>query len=392
MATPREGLAVRRKALGYSQERLAEILGVTVGTVGRWERGESAPEAWRQPRLAKVLGLSTVEELIDLLHPRDEVPAAESCDVDRLERALANPSEVDLVTVAQLRERVSLLSVRYDGERSTGLLAEAGQALGQTRLLREHARQYRVRRDLLAAEAEASTLMGQFVWDASQRRDHDTAREHFTTAAEAARGINDPVLEAVALLRTSYVELYGTEDPAEGLVLTERAAEVARGHSEVLTGLADLHAAEGHAMLGERLACERSLERAQDHFGRISDDEPVVEMFSETQYGRLAGSCYLRLHDATRAQSTLERVASQAPSRSKSRTIVLANLSLAHLQLQDLENAAAALHVAIDCVEATWGGGGLKVIFGAAQQLRPWRKEPVVDQVYDRLFTMMAAS
>jgi len=50
------------------------------------------------------------------------------------------------------------------------------------------------------------------------------------------------------------------------------------------------------------------------------------------------------------------------------------------------------LHAAIDCVEATWGGGGLKVIFGAARELRPWRKEPVVDQVYDRLLTMMAAS
>lgn len=228
MATPREGLAARRKAMGYSQERLAEILGVTPGTVGRWERGGSGPEAWRQPRLAKVLDVS-VQQLIDLLCPRSDTPAVEKVDADRLERALANPSKVDLVTVAELRQRVSLLSGRYDAERSTGLLAEAGQALGQTRLLREHAREYRVKRDLLAAEAEASTVMGQFVWDASQRRDHDAAKVHFTTAAEAARKINDPVLEAVALLRTSYVELYGTEDPAEGLVLTERAADVARG-------------------------------------------------------------------------------------------------------------------------------------------------------------------
>ncbi|MFC3898469.1 helix-turn-helix transcriptional regulator [Lentzea rhizosphaerae] len=389
MATPRLGLAARRKAMGYSQERLAELLGVTPGTIGRWEQGKSTPEAWLQPRVAKVLGLS-VQELIDVL--RLGTPAVERADADRLERALANPSKVDLVTVAELRQRVSLLSVRYDAERSTGLLAEAGQALGQTRLLREHARDYRVKRDLLVAEAEASTVMGQFVWDASQRRDHDTAKEHFTAAAEAARRVNDPVLEAVALLRTSYVELYGTENPAEGLVLTERAADVAMGHSDVLTGLAELHSAEAHAMVGERVACERSLGRAQDHFGRISGDEPVVEMFSETQYDRLAGSCYLRLHDATTAQATLERVASRASSRSKSRSIVLANLSLAHIQQRELDNAAAVLHAAIDCVEETWGGGGLKVIFGAARELGPWRKEPVVDQVYDRLFTMMAAS
>ncbi|MGW6928443.1 helix-turn-helix domain-containing protein [Lentzea sp. NPDC054927] len=391
MAKPRKGLAARRKAMGYSQESLAELMRVTPGTVGRWEQGKSAPEAWLQPRLAKVLVVS-VQELIDILNPHAESPAPGPDDADRLERALANPSKVDLVTVAELRQRVALLSVLYDGERSTGLLAEAGQALGQTRLLRDHAREYRVKRDLLAAEAEASTLMGQFVWDASQRRDHDAAKKHFTTAAEAARKINDPVLKAVALLRTSYVELYGTEDPVEGLVLTERAADVARGHSDVLTGLAELHAAEAQAMVGERDACERSLDRAQDHFGRISADEPVVEMFSETQYDRLAGSCYLRLNDASRAQSTLERIASQAPSRSKSRSIVLANLSLAHIQQRELDHAAAALHIAIDCVESTWGNGGLKVIFGVARKLRPWRKEPVVGQVYDRLFTMMAAS
>lgn len=387
MAKPRKGLAAHRKAMGFSQEGLAELLGITPGTVGRWEQGASTPEVWLQPRLRKVLGLS-VQELVDLLNPRAEV----SADADRLERALATPSKVDLVTVAELRQRIAQLSIRYDGERSAGLLAEAGQALGQTRLLRAHAAEYRVKRDLLAAEAEASILMGQFVWDASQRRDHDAAKEHFTTATEAARKINDPVLEAVALLRTSYVELYGTEDPAHGLVLTERAADVARGHSDVLTGLAELHAAEARAMVGERSACERSLERAQDHFARISDEEPVAEMYSETQYDRLAGSCYLRLRDALRAQTTLERVASQSPSRSKSRSIILANLSLAHIQQRELDHAAAALHVAIDCVETTWGGGGLKVIFGVAQELRPWRKEPVVDQVYDRLFTMMAAS
>ncbi|GHH32107.1 helix-turn-helix domain-containing protein [Lentzea cavernae] len=391
MAKPRKGLAARRMAMGYSQESFAELLGVTPGTVGRWEQGRSKPEVWLQPRLRKALTLS-VQELVDLLNPQAESTAADTADTDRLERALANPSRVDLVTVAELRQRIALLGLRYDGERSAGLLAEAGQALGQTRLLREHASEYRVKRDLLAAEAEASTLMGQFVWDASQRRDHGTAKKHFTTAADAARKISDPVLEAVALLRTSYVELYGTENAAEGLVLTERAADVARGHSDVLTGLAELHAAEARAMAGERAACERSLERAQDHFGRISADEPVAEMFSETQHDRLAGSCYLRLNDAPRAQSTLERVAYQAPSRSKSRSIVLANLSLAHIQQRELDLAAAALHSAIDCVETTWGGGGLKVIFGAAGELRPWRKEPVVDQVYDRLFTMMAAS
>jgi hypothetical protein len=153
-----------------------------------------------------------------------------------------------------------------------------------------------------------------------------------------------------------------------------------------------LHTAEAHAMLGERRACERALDLALDHFGQKTEDDPVPEMFSETQHDRLAGACYLRLEDTTKAQPTLERVAVQARSRSKSRSIALANLSLTHILQRDLEQAAASLHLAIDSIEGTWGGGGLKVIFNAARELRPWRAEPVVDQVYDRLLTVMAAT
>ena len=68
MAKPRKGLAARRRAMGCSQEGLAELLRVTPGTIGRWEQGKSTPEAWLQPRLAKVLAVS-VQELIDLLNP-----------------------------------------------------------------------------------------------------------------------------------------------------------------------------------------------------------------------------------------------------------------------------------------------------------------------------------
>ncbi|MET9631647.1 helix-turn-helix transcriptional regulator [Lentzea sp. NPDC006480] len=389
MAPPRKALTDRRKAEGFSRESLALAVGVAEKTVGKWERNEATPEPLNQPRLAKALRLTT-QKLIDLLNAESEPEVQDG--LDRVEWALANPSQADFETVARLRNHVVELGERYDRERSTALLAEAGQLLGQVRFLRQHAQRYGVKRDLLAAEAEAATLMGQFAWDASQRRDHLEARKHFDRAAEAAREINDPVLESIALLRTSYVALYGEDDARDGLRLTEQAAVAARGNSEVLEGLAVLHTAEAHAMLGERRACERALDLAQDHFEQKTGDDPVPEMFSETQHDRLAGACYLRLEDATKAQPTLERVAVKARSRSKSRSIALANLSLTHILQRDLEQAAASLHLAIDSIEGTWGGGGLKVIFNAARELRPWRAEPVIDQVYDRLLTVMAAT
>lgn len=62
----RERLAERRKAMGLSQERLAEAVGVDGSTVARWERGETDPLAVYRPRIAEALNVP-LEELGDLL-------------------------------------------------------------------------------------------------------------------------------------------------------------------------------------------------------------------------------------------------------------------------------------------------------------------------------------
>jgi tetratricopeptide (TPR) repeat protein/transcriptional regulator with XRE-family HTH domain len=59
-------LAQRRKAIGLTQEQLAEQLGVERTTVVRWERGETQPQPWIRPKLAQALGVSAdrLEELL----------------------------------------------------------------------------------------------------------------------------------------------------------------------------------------------------------------------------------------------------------------------------------------------------------------------------------------
>jgi transcriptional regulator with XRE-family HTH domain len=58
MAGKRHRLARTRKAAGFSQERLAEAVGVERTTVMRWERGETRPQPWARPKLARALGIS----------------------------------------------------------------------------------------------------------------------------------------------------------------------------------------------------------------------------------------------------------------------------------------------------------------------------------------------
>jgi transcriptional regulator with XRE-family HTH domain len=56
--TRRRYLPQRRKALGLTQEALADMLGVERSTVVRWERGETEPVPRIRPKLATALGVS----------------------------------------------------------------------------------------------------------------------------------------------------------------------------------------------------------------------------------------------------------------------------------------------------------------------------------------------
>jgi transcriptional regulator with XRE-family HTH domain len=66
MTAKRRRLAQRRKAVGLSQEALANRLNIERSTVVRWESGETEPLPWIRPKLARALQLS-VDQLAELL-------------------------------------------------------------------------------------------------------------------------------------------------------------------------------------------------------------------------------------------------------------------------------------------------------------------------------------
>ncbi len=387
MPVKRRRFAARRKAVGLSQEQLAEMLHVDRSTVGRWESGETEPQPWIRPSLARVLRISAeqLDELLTDVGPVNNEP-------DRLEYALAHPDSADLVTVAQIRQQVQALDERYVHVASTLLLADTGQCLSQVSFLGIHARNWRVRQELCQVKAEAAVLMGQLVWDASQRRDHASARAYLDQAVSAARECGYRALEGLALLRKSMIALYGEADPEAGLTIAFEAAENAKRASAVLTGLAILHAAEAYAMRGETTSCEKALNDADSQFARIGATDAAISLFSPSIHGRMAGSCYLFLGDAKRARVHLDATAAALADRSKSHAIVLGNSALTCIQLGDLDEAAARLHQAIDLVEVNRGGGGLNIVFKAGRELLPWRTAPVVRDAHDRLLGLMTAN
>jgi tetratricopeptide (TPR) repeat protein len=404
-------LAAYRKAAGYSQHELAPLTAYGRSTVANVETGrQHVPRAFWQ-RCDEVLAtdgaLTTAYDELQALvtqHRRAEARLASQVPRtpdtlgglpdddtrDRLAYVAEHPGRADLVAVAQLRERVRQITTAYDTVPSVSLLAAASQVQVQVSSLRAQARDSRVRRELHAVDAEASTLMGQLVWDASQRRDHATSTRHFDHAIAAAQAIRDPVAEAHAVLRKSYIALYGVRQPEAGLALAMQAAKLSSGASHTLAGLSLLHVAEAHGYLRAQHDCEEALDTAQARLALRTDLDVAADFYSPAQFGRLAGSCYLSLALPRKAEHHLSGTVQAMQTRQKVSALVLGNLALALIRQRRLEEATSVVHEAIDEVERTRGGGGLNVIFAAGRELRPWRDEPQVQEVHDRLLALIA--
>ena len=107
----RRRLAERRKALGYSQEVLAEKLGIDRTTVGRWERGETDPYPHIRPQLCRILKVAA-DELRALLEPEPEaVSHALHVAPALTSRVVSEPDLTGELDEMYRRELLRLLSV-----------------------------------------------------------------------------------------------------------------------------------------------------------------------------------------------------------------------------------------------------------------------------------------
>ena len=382
MTPSRPRLAARRKARGFTQEELAYALGVDRSTVARWEAGETDPQPWARRKLGRTLGLSAdaLDELLAL-----DTTAAQERPVNDERGAVQSADDV--------RDLLDELAARYLTQPSAALLVEAAQCHGAVSQLMTAARSDGGRRPLHHLAVTTSTLLSQLIWDASGRRDAVTAWAYCDEAAQHAAACGDVAGQANADLRKTFIALYavtGPRDPARGLATAEGAALASKSLSPALSGLAQLHAAEALAMMGEYRRCEQSLSLAETAFDRIGADDPAADVHAPGQLGRLAGSCYLALGTPERAEPLLARTADELRGRDKTRSLVLGNLALSYLRQRQLDAATATLHEAIGLLEQSRGGGGMTVVFGVARELYPWRELAAVQDVHDRLLALMA--
>jgi len=96
----REQFAQVRKTAGYTQEQLAEALGIERGAPSRWETGVVSPAAYLRPRIAKLFKISE-KRLNELLWPQQADRSATNVWEPGSERQAQPASATPASTVPQ---------------------------------------------------------------------------------------------------------------------------------------------------------------------------------------------------------------------------------------------------------------------------------------------------
>ncbi|WEB40775.1 helix-turn-helix domain-containing protein [Streptomyces yunnanensis] len=373
------GLAERRKAMGYSQERLATVIGVDRTTVGRWDRGETTPEAVHRPKMAEALQLSLAELDALLTPPQADFPectASTPCDRHGSEEI------DDMIRREFLRLMVvtgSLTALAPDDADAIAEVADRGSAedfslmnghLWQVyQLARSKSSVTAVVKDQLAALNEALKessragglyevagdlfqLAGELSFDGNRYTDAATS---YTLAAKASSHARAFDLWACALVRHAYVDVYERRysEAVETLDVAQRVAKRGDGALSTRHWVSSVQA-EVYAGLQELGACEKALDEAL----RVADLTTPVHpggwlRFDGSRLAEERGARYVQLGPLDLAEETLKRALESKPlSRGQSfrrRGAVLVDLAAVGAKRRDAEQVV------------TYGGEALRL-------------------------------
>lgn len=381
------GLAKRRRTLGYSQEKLAQLLGVDRTTVGRWESGRTDPQPPQRRGLAIALEVS-LQELDALLTP-PRVVVQETAGHQYSDPPNAgDPDEMirrEFLRILTVSGALTALPVQEAEALSEGVrrgmpadFARMNGHLWQVyQLARSKGSVYPVIRDqlttlkdalarsrgdahpLLRAAADLFQLAGEVAFDGNRYSD---AAASYSLAASVSRDAEAYDLWACALVRHAYVDMSERRyrQAAQMLGAAERLAK--RGDTNLSTRhwVASVQA-EAYAGLGDLDACERAMDQAETV--RDLTANSVNGGWLRFDGARLAeerGARYLQLGRLDLAEHALKDALGQTALASgqsyRRRGAVLADLAAIGAKRQDVEQVVVYGREAISLARASASG------------------------------------
>ncbi|WP_301127693.1 helix-turn-helix domain-containing protein [Streptomyces cacaoi] len=257
----RTRLAEVRWAHGFSQERLAEAIGMEVSAVRRWERGEQCPRPGQRRALCTVLGLTPaeLEALLETDEPEPSPPERDDA-LDALELSrLAQASDVGGGVLDELDERFDELATRYQTVPPEALLAEVRRHCAYVGELWDKRATLAERRRLHALGGWLSLLAATLHVDL---RSPGPARSRLRTARLLARHAGHAELEAWTFETEAWRALT-TGDHRRAADLSRAALHRApRGSSVEIQATAQ--EGRARARMGERRAAYEAIDRVRN--------------------------------------------------------------------------------------------------------------------------------
>lgn len=286
MARWQSAFARHRKAMGYTQEDLADRLGVSRESVSRWDRLKNLPDPFTQPRLAAALKI-TPRELSELLDPTRQRTSAK-----------ATSSTRNCATRHDVVQNIQSAALTFqETDRRLGgavLLPSVEQFLARDvapHLLDAHGGTRAA--EIFSAAASMTEIAGWMTHDSG----HDIrAKAYFDRAYRLAVAAENNALAGNACASMSHLAIELGQH-TDALRIASTGLSKVQQADGALRLAARLHTmrARTFALLGENQACAHSLDAAESILGRASGEVPAawIANFDEGSLASEAALCSL---------------------------------------------------------------------------------------------------
>lgn len=370
MAPRRQHLAQRRKAVGFTQESLAERLGVERSTVVRWEAGETEPLPMFRPGIARLLQV-TVDQLSRLLDQSSEPVLVDAPPV----QAKTAPSVAVNSDVSAMRGFRAVDKHVGGGHLYATVVSYLHTEVGPRLFGSDHDAESR---QLFTAAAALTEMAGWMAHDAGK---DTTAWQHFWRSLDLVKVGGDRQLGAHILGSMSHLARHCGQ-PQKAIQLARRGQRALHGgpaQPPLQARLLAMHA-RGFAALGHREDCTRLLIQAENALDAAHTEQPSpwVSQFDEGSLASETARCLHHFGDLRQAQRQAERIIELRDKSTRSWAFGQLLLVTVLIAQGKLEQACAIAH---DVLTTTQSLGSYQVIhqlLGLKQLLEPHRVNTMV--------------
>ncbi|MFJ4697146.1 hypothetical protein GA0115251_102118 [Streptomyces sp. TverLS-915] len=385
-------LRAARIAAGYaSQQALADVLGVNVRQVRRWE--SDAPP-WPQGDLQQALVRALGQDLTALgftppgqsIHRRavQSLPTPVAAQVPTQGAQAFQPATVAADYTATTYAHRRLYWSVAPSALHPAAVAHAG--LGHA-LLTGTAGQ--TRSHVAAALAETHLLAGRIEF--FDLREPDRASQTWVLALQAAGEADDTLLGAAILAHTAFVPGWAGDRTTTAERMTAARTYARRGNApaEILAWL-DAVEAECETRCGNPRIALHLIGHGEDLLAGATGEElpEWFDWFSPVRLAAFKGNTQLKAKHLPQARQTLLAALESLPAaEEKQRSVLLGDLGAVEAAAGRPEQACAFAARALDQLARTWYAAGMDRVREVRRALAAHQHEQCVRDLDDRLYT-----